>query len=55
MHGGGKPRRKYSVEHDPVTSEIVDVVSFDGELTSRENTLVHLYHHHLNSKNFICY
>ena len=52
---GGKPRRKYLVERDITTSEMVDVVPFDGQSTSEQEnvfTLVRLYHCHQSTHEF---
>ena len=52
---GGKPRRKYCVDVDPNTSEVINAVAFSGEPSSTEGkvfTLVRLYHHHKATPEF---
>ena len=51
---GGKPRRKYSIERDPVTCEVIGAEPFDGESTSEEvYTLVRVYHRHKATPEFL--
>ena len=54
---GGKPRAKYTVELDPDTSEVINVVPVDRKLAAdggegRVFTLVRLYHHHKATPEF---
>ena len=52
---GGKPRRKYIVECDSDTSEVIKVSPVDEHLDSKEDdifTLVRMYHHHKATPEF---
>ena len=52
---GGKPRRKYIVERDSDTSEVIKVSPVDEHLDSKEDdifTLVRMYHHHKATPEF---
>ena len=50
---GGKPRKKYIVERDSETSEVLDVHPFDDESDNSEVfTLVRLYHRHKSIPEF---
>jgi len=52
---GGKPRGKYQVDCDPVTSEVINVVSLDKKNTREGDsvfTLVRLYHRHKGTSEF---
>ena len=52
---GGKPRRKYFVERDSDTSEVLQVTPFDEQCDSEKGdvfTLVRMYHHHKSTPEF---
>ena len=52
---GGKPRRKYIVERDSDTSEVIKVLPVDEHLDSKVDdifTLVRMYHHHKATPEF---
>ena len=52
---GGKPRKKYNIEFDPDTHEVISAVAVtDNTSTEDKNqfTLVRIYHHHQSTPTF---